>query len=88
MPNPDSINWTMIATSTSDSAATQKRLNKLIEEYRDTDEKRFGPATVKAIDLIENFCSMHLAVNLCKEFLCGITAKDTTNISVDRQHHP
>lgn len=31
MPNPDSINWTLIAASTSDSAASQKRFNKLIE---------------------------------------------------------
>ena len=32
LPNPNSINWTLVVSSTSDSAATQKRINKLIEE--------------------------------------------------------
>ena len=31
LPNPDSINWTLVVSSTSDSASIQKRLNKLIE---------------------------------------------------------
>ena len=83
LPNPDSINWTMIVSSTSDSAATQKRLNKLIEERREADEKQFGPVAATSIDLIENFCSMHLAVNLRKAFLNGIG-----NIADDsRQRH-
>ena len=69
MPNANSINWTLLVSSTSDSAATQKKLNKLIDKCREDDEKTFGPATVKTIDLIETFCSMHLAVNLHKAFL-------------------
>ena len=55
----------------SDSAATQKRINKLIEEQRKNDEEKFGPATVYTIDLVETFCSMHLGVNLRKAFLSG-----------------
>ena len=31
LPNTDAINWSLIQTSTSDSAATQKRLNRLME---------------------------------------------------------
>ena len=34
LPNANSINWTMLVSSTSDSASTQKKLNKLIEEHR------------------------------------------------------
>ena len=71
LPNPNSINWTLVVSSTSDSASTQKRVNKLIEERRQSDEEKFGPATIKTIDLIETFCSMHLGVNLRKAFLNG-----------------
>ena len=87
MPNPDGINWTLLVSSTSDSAATQKRLNKLIEECKAADEKKFGPATLKTVDLIETFCSMHLGVNLRKAFLGGIVKNDSSDVSSDR-HHP
>ena len=43
--NPDSINWTLLVASTPDSAATQKRVNKLIEQQRE-DEIKFGIATM------------------------------------------
>ena len=88
MPNPDSINWTLLVSSTSDSASTQKRLNKLIEECREADEKVFGPATLQTVDLIENFCAMHLGVNLRKAFLGGIVCDDASTNTSDRQHHP
>ena len=39
MPNANSINWTLLVSSTSDSASTQKRFNKLIQECRDIDEQ-------------------------------------------------
>ena len=71
LPNPNSINWTLVISSMSDSAATQKRINKLIEEQRKIDEEKFGPATVDTIDLVKTFCSMHLGVNLRKAFLSG-----------------
>ena len=84
--NADSINWTLVKSFTSDSASTQKRLNKLIEERRISDEETFGPAncTSEMLDLIETFCSMHLEINLRKAFLNG-TVEMTTNKD-DRYH--
>ena len=40
LPNPNSINWTLVVSSTSDSAATQKHMNRLIEDWRQRDEER------------------------------------------------
>lgn len=68
LPNPNSINWTLVVSSSSDSAATQKRVNKLIEDCRQSDEEKFGPATLETIGLVETFCSMHLGINLRKAF--------------------
>ena len=76
LPNPNSINWTLVVSSTSDSASAQKRVNKLIEKQRQIDEEKFGPATIETIDLIETFCSMHLGVNLRKAFLNGTVESD------------
>ena len=42
--------WTLFAASTSDSAATQKRFNKLINDCREKDEHRFGAATLETIE--------------------------------------
>ena len=84
LPNPNSINWTLVVSSTSDSAATQKRINKLIEECRQSDEQRFGPATTETIDVIETFCSMHLGVNLRKAFLNGLVDIDDDS---ERRYH-
>ena len=39
MQNPNSINWTMIVSSSSHSAATQKKMNMLVEECKDADEE-------------------------------------------------
>ena len=64
MPNADKLNWTLIVFSSSDSASTQKRFNKLVEQQRQADEERFGSSFPQAIDLVENFCCMHLGVNL------------------------
>ena len=77
----------MIASSTSDSAASQKLFNTLVEDCREADEQQFGPAKLEAFDLIENFCSMHLGINLRKCFLNGIKTVDpTANDSSDRYH--
>ena len=81
LPNANSINWTVIVSSSSDSAATQKRLNKLVEECRQADQEKFGPPKVEAFDLIENFCAMHLGINLRKAFLNGL-------ITSEDRHHP
>ena len=87
LPSPDSINWTLIVSSTSDSAATQKRINKLIEERRQTDEERFGCATIETFDLVENFCSMHLGVNLRKAFLSGMASDNEIEGVNNRKYH-
>ena len=89
LPNARSINWTLVKSSTSDSAATQKRLNKIIEERRQSDEEQFGPAvcTTETLHLIETFCSMHLGVNLRKAFLKGTTEHDERYHRVDTFVH-
>ncbi len=76
----------MLVSSTSDSASTQKKLNKLIEEHRARDEKIFGAATLETTKIIENFCSMHLGVNLRKAFLGGMISYPST--SAEREYHP
>ena len=70
LPNADKINWTLNKSSSSDSASTQKRFNKLVEEKREEDNERFGPAgeCPDVTELVENFCCMHLGVNLRKTF--------------------
>ena len=69
-PNADKINWTLIRSSSSDSASTQKKFNKLVEEKREEDHKRFGSADEcsDVTELVDNFCCMHLGVNLRKAF--------------------
>ena len=88
LPNADTINWTMITSSTSDSASTQKRLNMLIHKCKESDEKEFGKATIQTVELIESFCSMHLGVNLRKAFLSGVAQTSATSASCDRERHP
>lgn len=53
VPNAERINWTLI---TSDSAATQKCLNRLIKERRDQDADTFGIATAATVDIVQNLC--------------------------------
>ena len=40
LANADSINWTLVSSSTADSASTQKKLNSLIEKLKDRCSKR------------------------------------------------
>ena len=82
LSNADSINWTLIKSATSDSASTQKKMNKLIDECRKEDEEKYGTSiaiNADTIDLIQNFCSMHLGVNLRKAFLSGLMPHDDDN---------
>ena len=72
LPHANKINWTLLGSSTSNSAAAQKKLNKLIEEQKEADQKAFGSATHEAINIVENFCAMHLGTNLRKAFLDGL----------------
>lgn len=90
LPNADKINWTLIVSSSSDSASTQKRFNKLLQEEREKDEERFGAMCPEAIELVENFCSMHLGINLRKAFLDGVrslTCADSTDTVQQRESH-
>ena len=88
LPNANHINWTLVASSTSDSASSQKRLNKLIEQQREADRKTFGSATQESMDIVENFCSMHLGINLRKAFLDGIKSTNEHPCeSRQREHH-
>ena len=72
LPNANFINWTLFSSSSSDSAASQKKLNKLIEQHKKEDKNQFGEEYSRGIDLVENFCAMHLGCNLRKAFLDGI----------------
>ena len=81
VPNADT---TLLVSSTSDSASTQKRFNKLIDQCRVTDENLYGHATFETVELIENFCSMHLGINLRKAFLSGVDEGKSSYR--DRQH--
>ena len=69
---PERINWTLLTSSTSDSASTQKKFNRLVQQYSKEDEERFGLASEEANELIENLCTMHLGSNLRKAFVDGI----------------
>lgn len=84
LPNANRINWTLVTSSSSDSASTQKRFNKLVEEKRDEDSKLFGPPgeCPDFSELVENFCCMHLGVNLRKAFFSDSGATDKASSDV------
>ena len=69
LPNANMINWTLFVASTSDSASTQKRLNSLLQLRKEEDEKQYGIAGDECCDIVENFCAMHLGINLRKAFI-------------------
>ena len=87
MPNADKLNWTLIVSSSSDSASTQKRFNKLVEQQREEDERKFGTNDPKAIDLVENFCCMHLGINLRKAFLSGTRSLNPPDSCLQQRDH-
>lgn len=47
----------------------KKRFNRLLQERKDEDEAWFGANSGEGLEIIENFCAMHLGVNLHKAFL-------------------
>ena len=84
LPNPEKLNWTLISSSTSDSAASQKRFNRLLKQCQEDDENKFGPTNSDAVELVENLCAMHLGSNLRKAFLDGTrTALSKASVSVE-----
>lgn len=52
LPNAEKINWTLLRSSTSDSASTQKRFNKLAKEKRGEDLTNFPDLQ----EMVQNFC--------------------------------
>lgn len=70
--NADIIKYTLIGSTPSDSASTQKQINKLLEVEREKDEERFCAVCPEAFEVLENFCCMHLGINLTKAFLGGV----------------
>ena len=91
LPNADAINWSLVSSSTSDSAATQKRFNRLMEEHKEADIERFGNTSADdGLEILENFCAMHLGTNLRKAFLSAtkeISVTDQETCS-GRDYHP
>lgn len=85
LPNAHKINWTLISSSSSDSASTQKRFNKLVEEKREVDTERFGPLgeCPDLSELVDNFCCMHLGVNLRKAFFSTTDSVAMESVSRD-----
>ena len=84
LPNANSINWSLVSSSTSDSAATQKRFNKLMGEHKQADMEKNGETSVDdALGIMENFCAMYLGVNLRKAFLSA-----TKDISTPSEQDP
>ncbi len=87
LPYADKINWTLVSSSTSDSASTQKKFNQLLLELKEEDEEKFGPASSEAIEMVENFCAMHLGVNLRKAFVDGTKVTSTTEEPSERREY-
>lgn len=91
LPNANAINWSLVSSSTSDCAATQKRFNRLMEERKEADIERFGETSNDdALEILENFCAMHLGTNLRKAFLSAtkeVSATDQDTCSA-RDYHP
>ena len=61
--------------------------NKLLEEQRRKDEEKFGAMCPHAIELVDNFCSMHLGVNPRKAFLDGIRSLTGAESTSSPQQH-
>ena len=62
-----------MASSTSDSASTQKKFNNIVKKLSEEDAIKFGrPSLPAGQELVSNVCAMHLGVNLRKAFLQGI----------------
>lgn len=86
LPNADKINWTLIQSSTSDSASPQKKLNKILEDEREEDlDLRIWACLLRRYRPSSKFCCMHLGVNLQKAFFDGIKADSSDTI---QQHNP
>ena len=72
LSNPEKINWTLFASSTSDSAASQKRFNRLLQQRCDDDQEKYGSPDAETTEIVENLCAMRLGSNLRKAFWDGV----------------
>ena len=72
MKNANSINWSIVGALTSDSAATQKKFNRIAQELKEKDAVEFGDTpTTEGTDIVSTFCAMHLGINLRHAFMQG-----------------
>jgi len=86
LKSPEKINWTLFNSLTSDSASSQKRFNRLVDERCKKDRVNFGTATSEATELVENLCAMHLGSNLRKAFLEGTKDDNVMDLHSNREH--
>ena len=82
LDNANSINWSLVASSTSDSASTQKKFNEIAKQKKQEDMDRFGTNTKNGEELIANFCVMHLGVNLRKALEVQLLQNQLQNSSM------
>ena len=65
------LNFSMIHSSTSDSASTQKCLYDLLEKSKGEDSQLLPCANSECLEVVRNFCAMNLGVNLRKAFVAA-----------------
>ena len=78
--NHNMLNFSMIRSSTSDSASTQKRLNDLLEKRKEDDSQILPCANSECLEIVRNFCAMHLGVNLRKAFVAAQASDNQESI--------
>uniref|UniRef100_A0A1X7V6J4 Uncharacterized protein n=1 Tax=Amphimedon queenslandica TaxID=400682 RepID=A0A1X7V6J4_AMPQE len=88
LPNADAINWSIIESSSSNSAATQKHFNDLLLKKKEFDSKKFDGTNPGGADFnfVENFSSIHLGVNLRKAFLGGASNLQAGDNAEESRH--
>ena len=74
------LNFSVIRSSTSDSASTQKRLNDLLEKRKEDDSQILPCANGECLEIVRNFCAMHLGVNLRKAFVAAQASDNQESI--------
>ena len=80
MKKANSINWSIVGALTSDSAATQKKFNRIAQELKEEDTIEFGDTSTKeGADIVSTFCAMHLGINLRHAFMQGSDNVETNS---------
>ena len=62
-------------------------VHRLLELQREEDERKFGIACPEEIELVENFCCMHLGINIRRAFLSGIRNLNSPESDVQQEYH-